>query len=450
MTMMIGHPSPSPLSLSPSPAVRSGAAPAPAGTHTFDDPLMSRIDALLSQGFPLLRFPAPLEAQFMGDAVPARRRHFLLSEILALLLYNGFLIADYLMAPDVFALAVFLRVCCLSPICLFLILLASRPHWAIMRQVPPMLYEVVIVAIGLFAAATLAIILSETKSQYAYFYHVGFSVVVMYGNIVKRLRFWYAVVFSLALMGLHIAGVLMAYDSFPPKLVWPIVSLVGATALFSLVANYTMERDERRRYLLTLRERGVVRELSQTYKRLQALTHVDGLTGLYNRRHFQESLENVWGRAQYDKDLVSVMMIDIDQFKRYNERYGHPAGDERLQQVADAVQNTLRRPEDVTARYGGEEFIALMPHTSLPQAVQVAERLRQAVEALQIRHESSTAGRVLTVSIGVACVRADFPLKDAVLIAAADDALQQAKREGRNRVCLQEIQAALPPHPTVA
>jgi len=354
--------------------------------------LMARIDALLNKGFALLKFPAALEDQFLRDTLEARRRHFLISGMLALVLYNGFLIVDYLMAPDVFELAVRLRLLYLTPIGLFLIFLGTRTNWRIVRMMPPMAYEAIIVAIGLFAAMTLAFILSETKG----------------------------------------------------RLVWPIVTLVGATALFSLVANYTMEHDERRRYLLTMRERGVVRELSQTYERLQALSHVDGLTGLYNRRHFQEHLENVWGRAQYDKELVSMLMIDIDQFKRYNDRYGHPAGDECLQQIAQVLQNTLRRPEDLIARYGGEEFIALMPHADQQQAMQAAERVRQAVEALEIRHESSTASRFVTVSIGVACVRADFALKDAVLISAADHALQQAKREGRNRIGMHDMPATSP------
>ena len=415
--------------------------PSAARVRQFDDPLMARIEGLLEKGFPLLKFPRALEDRFLGDMLDARRRHFMISGALALVLFNGFLIVDFLMARDVFDLALRLRLLCITPMALLLIFMGTRPNWSIVRWAPPMIYEVIIMAFGLAAAGTLAFILSETRGQYAHFYHVGFSVVIMYGNIVTRLRFWYAVVFSAALLAMHVGGVLLVLDSFPPRLVWPIVTLVGATALFSLVANYTTERDERRRYLLTLRDRGVVRELSRTYERLQSLSHVDGLTGLYNRRHFQEHLENVWGRAQYDKDVVSAMLVDIDHFKRYNDRYGHAAGDECLQRVAEAMQATLRRPEDLIARYGGEEFIALMPHTDLHQAVQVAERVRQAVEDLQVRHESSNTSRVVTVSVGVACVRADFALKEAVLMSAADRALQQAKREGRNRLGVEETQA---------
>ncbi|MFT3856893.1 MAG: diguanylate cyclase [Aquabacterium sp.] len=425
----------------------------PARSRALEDPLMARIDQLLQKGFPLLNFLGALEDQFLRDMLDARRRHFLFSGLVALLLYNGFLIADYLMTPDVFDLAIRLRLFYLTPLALFLIFMGTRPNWAIVRNTPPVMYEVIIVGFGLLAAASLAAVLARTHSPYAHFYHVGFSVVIMYGNIATRLRFWYAVIFSLAVMGIHTYGVMQALQAFPPRLVAPIVTLVATTALFSLVANYTMERDERRRYLLMLRERGVVRELSQTYERLQTLAHIDGLTGLYNRRHFQEHLENVWGRAQYDKEVVSVMMVDIDHFKRYNDRYGHAAGDECLVKVAQAMQDVVRRPEDLTARYGGEEFIALMPYTDLAQAMKTAERVRQAVEALQLRHESSSASHFVTVSVGVACVRADFALKDAVLISAADHALQQAKREGRNRVCFHDrpvspASSASSPQPT--
>jgi diguanylate cyclase (GGDEF)-like protein len=406
----------------------------------FDDPMMARIEALLSKGFIWMRFPEPLEQQFLRDAGDARRRHFLISGLLSLFVYNGFLLVDYLMARDVFDLAVQLRLYMFTPMSIALLLIGTRADWTIVKIVPPVVYEVIVVGTGLFAAASLAFILAETKSPYAHFYHVGFSVVIMYGNIVQRLRFWYAVLFAVAVMGIHISGVVLL-DSFPPRLVWPIMSLVASTAAFSLAANYAMERDERKRYLLTLRERGVVRELTRAHDRLRELTHEDSLTGLYNRRHFQEYLAHVWERAQYDHSQVNVMMVDIDHFKKYNDRYGHQAGDECLRQVARALVANLRRPEDSVARYGGEEFVAVLPHTEPGYALLVAERVREAVEAMQIRHESSSTALVVTVSIGIASCQADFTRNESALMAAADTALYQAKREGRNRICVKALAA---------
>ncbi len=410
-------------------------------SRRFEDPLMASISGLLEKGFPLMLFPAQLERQFLQDAADTRRRHFLISGIISLIIYNGFLIVDYLMARDVFELAVQLRLCLFTPVSLVLLYLGTRIDWPWIRRVPPFAYELIVLGTGLAAAASLALVLSETHSPLAHFYHVGFCVVIMYGNIVQRLRFWYAVALSLAILGIHVMGMLtLAY--FPERLITPIVSLVASTSLFSLVANYAMERDERKRYLLTLKERGVVRELTRAHERLQALSRIDGLTGLYNRRHFQEYLHQVWERAQYDESHLSILLVDMDHFKKYNDRYGHLAGDECLRQVAQVLQAHLRRPEELVARYGGEEFMAVLPHTDAQYAQGVAERIRHAVEMLSMRHESSSTALVVTVSIGVASCKADVLLKDTAILSAVDNALYQAKREGRNRICSHSIAVA--------
>jgi diguanylate cyclase (GGDEF)-like protein len=406
----------------------------PAPINGSPDPLMTRIDKLLRGGFPLMRFPSALEQQFLLDVAEGRRRHFLLSSVIALLIYNGFIVADYLLARDVFWLAVEIRIFFFTPLALLFIYLIGRRQGAFIHSMPPASLEVIVVSGGLIAAASLAFILSETRSPLAYYYHVGFSVVILYGNVVQRLRFWYAVVFSVAMLGIHVAGIVLL-GSFPLKLMWPIVSLVGSSALFSLTANYAMERDERTRYLLTLRERGLVRDLTHAHERLQELSRMDSLTGLYNRRHFQEYLQQVWARAQYDHGLLAILMVDVDHFKKYNDRYGHLAGDECLIEISQVLKRHLRRPEDLVARYGGEEFIALLPGSDVAHAMAVAERIRSAVEALHIRHESSSASHHVTVSVGVCVSKADFMQSTHGVIAGADQALYQAKHEGRNRVC---------------
>jgi diguanylate cyclase (GGDEF)-like protein len=412
-----------------------------------DEATLSLVGQVLDKGFALMRFPSPLEDQFLQDGALARRRHFLISGAIALMIYNGFLVVDYLMARDVFWLAVQLRLFLLTPVSMLGLYLFSRQDSLMVRALPPIVYEVIVVGSGLAAAASLAFILSETHSPFAHFYHVGFIVVIMYGNLVQRLRFWYAVVFSLALLGIHVSGVVLLHN-VPPRVLWPIVLLVTSTAAFSLTANYAMERDERKRYLLTRRERGVVRELTQVHERLQELSRVDDLTGLYNRRYFQEYLHQVWARAQYDRSPVSILMVDVDHFKKYNDRYGHPAGDDSLRQVAKVLQAELRRPGDVIARYGGEEFIALLPQTDASFALIVAERVRHVIEALHIRHEGSSTSLSVTVSIGVAACAGDFMVREPMLIAAADQALYEAKREGRNRVCFQEMPSAPQPDGT--
>jgi diguanylate cyclase (GGDEF)-like protein len=395
---------------------------------------MNQVQDLLNLGFRWMKFPSALENDFLAQDPAGRLRHFMFSSVISLLIYNGFLIADYLMIPDVFTMAATLRLLVFTPLSLVALAVLwtgrNRPN----ANNPQMLDTTVLIS-GLFAAATLAYALSITHSPLSDFYHAGFAVVVMYGNLVQRLRFWSAVLFSLTVLTIQIVGVVVL-PNFNPRLVLPISALTVATVAFSLCANYVMERDKRRRYLLTVREHELVKKLSEVNLQLQQLSRVDVLTGLFNRRHFQEYLQDLWQRAKHEGSEVAIIMMDVDHFKGYNDRYGHPAGDECLKQAAAVMQSSLRQPGDMVARYGGEEFIAVLPNTSLSVALQAAERLRKAVEALSMRHEASPTLPVVTVSLGVACCNAAAPgASSDALISSADRALYDAKNQGRNRVC---------------
>ena len=391
--------------------------------------------ALIDRSCSWMRFPAALEQQFLNDGAPARLRYLVLSGVLSLIVFNGFLGVDYLMARDVFDLAVQIRLGVFTPLAIALLLLGWFGRDWVLRTVPPLLVECLVLVSGVFAAACLAYILAATRSPTGQYYHVGLMVVVIYANIVQRLRFWYALACSVAILAMHIGGVLMV-PAFNERLILPVIFLVGATVVFTLMANYAMERDERKRYLLVLRQKHLLRELDEVHHRLQNLARVDVLTGAYNRRHLQDYLRQTWQRAQHGQGDVAVIMLDVDHFKKYNDRYGHPAGDRCLVQVAEVMRSCLRRPGDLVARYGGEEFIAVLPQTSPELAQQAAERIRLAVQALQVRHESSDTAAVVTVSVGVAGAQAGQGQNESDLIAAADAALYQAKHAGRNQVSL--------------
>lgn len=166
---------------------------------------------------------------------------------------------------------------------------------------------------------------------------------------------------------------------------------------------------------------------------LQRLSSIDGLTGLSNRHFLQEYLTAEWKRAKREQSSLSVVMIDVDDFKLYNDTYGHLAGDEALKSVAEAIKRTFVRPVDAVARFGGEEFMVVLPDTSLAGARYVAEKLRSSVEMLRIPHRA-TASNNLTVSIGVASAVPQPGDSAAELVRAADTALYACKRNGRNRV----------------
>ena len=168
---------------------------------------------------------------------------------------------------------------------------------------------------------------------------------------------------------------------------------------------------------------------------LRALSFIDGLTGIANRRRFDEALLREWRRCARSHLPVSLVMLDVDHFKAYNDHYGHQAGDECLRAVATLLDEQMKRPGDLVARYGGEEFICLLPETDAEGATRVAERLRETVAGQRLPHALSPVGGHVTISLGVASA---MPLGEAPpdgLTQLADRLLYEAKRAGRNRVC---------------
>ncbi|MBN3968605.1 MULTISPECIES: PleD family two-component system response regulator [Pseudomonas] len=175
-------------------------------------------------------------------------------------------------------------------------------------------------------------------------------------------------------------------------------------------------------------------QLLDTNLVLQRLMNSDGLTGLSNRRHFDEYLELEWRRSVRDQTQLSLLMIDVDYFKSYNDNFGHLEGDEALRKVALAIRDASSRPSDLPARYGGEEFALVLPNTSPGGARLVAEKLRQTVAALKIPHIAPAEGSSLTISIGLSTITPEHGSDCRQLILAADKGLYQAKHNGRNQV----------------
>lgn len=174
-------------------------------------------------------------------------------------------------------------------------------------------------------------------------------------------------------------------------------------------------------------------ELIIANEKLRKLSLTDGLTGIANRRWFDEFFEREWKLAQRNKTQLGLIMIDIDYFKAYNDTYGHEAGDKCLKKVAEALASTVKRPGDFVSRFGGEEFAVVMPDTDNEGLAHVAELLRASVEAAQIEHCQSQIGNVVTISIGAAIAAPQQELSTKDLIINADRALYEAKHHGRNR-----------------
>ncbi len=203
-----------------------------------------------------------------------------------------------------------------------------------------------------------------------------------------------------------------------------------------LVENRT-EEISRKNLLLEERRREL--EESQALLRtanesLELLSRTDALTGLANRRQFEECLAREWKRSVRESTPIAILMLDVDCFKLYNDFYGHQAGDDCLRRVAAELGSSVRAQIDIPARYGGEEFIVVMPHSDLSGALSAGERIRLAVEALAIPHAHSTCASVVTVSAGAAAGTAQPGTNPEILIQAADSALYVSKQKGRNQV----------------
>lgn len=178
------------------------------------------------------------------------------------------------------------------------------------------------------------------------------------------------------------------------------------------------------------------RELTQLNEELHLLSLSDGLTGIGNRRCLDEALDREWKRAAREQSPLAVLMIDLDYFKRFNDCYGHLAGDECLKKVAVTINGIIQRATDFVGRYGGEEFVVMLPATDADGAMRVGEKIRAAIETLAIPHQQSSLGGVVTVSIGVAVMFPIGAVEVTVLVEAADQALYAAKSAGRNRVVM--------------
>ncbi|MEW6765896.1 MAG: sensor domain-containing diguanylate cyclase [Pseudomonadota bacterium] len=171
-------------------------------------------------------------------------------------------------------------------------------------------------------------------------------------------------------------------------------------------------------------------------ERVETLAYLDGLTGIPNRRHFDAVLAQEWRRASRMGTPLALIMVDIDHFKQFNDRYGHQAGDECLRRIGRTLHGLVHRAGDMAARYGGEEFALILANTELPQASKIAEEIRAAIQALGIRHEHSPFGQTVTVSLGAAVAHPHKGDQPSCLIEMADQALYAAKEAGRNQVAI--------------
>jgi len=377
------------------------------------------IEAFMARRKRGIAFPPAIERQFEADTQARRCQRLTTGILVSVAIYNLFLIADWLLVPDVFWRAVALHFGLVTPW-----MLAAA--WIIHKQPSRFIREALAASVPLIIILQIDYGFATTTSAHAAHYQYVVIPTLLYANVsLHRLAFPFALAVSATIVLGHSLLVLMVghLSTEVALMVW--VHLV-VCAYITLVANFQMERDLRRAYLYSLRDR-------LRHAQADAASRRDALTGLANRHHLDATLGKLWALPADAASPVSVVLIDIDHFKRLNDRYGHATGDLCLKRVAAIVTAELRGSGDDAVRFGGEEFLLLLPNMEMANAMRVAERIRRAIEAAAIPNEGVGLRGIVTASFGVAssCIS---DLSATELIAAADSALYAAKRKGRNQV----------------
>lgn len=366
-----------------------------------------------------IHFPSAIERQFEADTHVKRCKRLTIGLLVSAPLYNLFLLGDWLLVPDVIGLAIWLHFVIVTP----WMLLAA---WIVSRRPNPFVRECIAASVPLLIILQIDLDFSVTTSASAAHYQYVVIPTLLYTNVsIHRLEFRFARVVSGAILALHTTLILSA-SYISPAVAATIIVQILICAYITLVANYTMERDLRRAYLFSLRDR-------LRHAEADAASRRDPLTGLANRLQLEGELAKLWSLTELKTSVVSVVMVDIDHFKRLNDRYGHGTGDLCLKRVAALLLAELRKSGDLAVRYGGEEFLLLLPRLDIVDAIRLAERIRRSIESAAIPNEGSGMRGVVTASFGVAA-SSTSDLSSVELITAADQALYAAKSKGRNQV----------------
>jgi len=380
-------------------------------------------------GFPSLGFPEILEEVFEQDTREARAYRMGLEGLVAIVAFNLCLVFDYVIMRDLTWLNIVKQTANVTPLALAANLLVRQNPRRWMRE-------------GCIALSMITIcwfylrIEGNHTAVSVLFGTIGVLITALFVGVVMRLRSTYA---ASCLSVMLFAG-LWSLDSSPgfsleERVVGSSMLIIGISLI--AVASYSLEREERKSYLIGLRHELETEDLASANQVLRRLSGMDMLTGLPNRRSMEERFELMWDDCSKSQSPLSLVLIDVDNFKILNDVYGHLYGDEVLRRIGILLPQVLRSADDMAARYGGEEFVLMLSQTSAHNAMIVAERARQLLEKVGTpvkRISDDEALMWVTVSCGVSSCVPSPELTWTSLVAAADEALYAAKRAGRNRL----------------
>ena len=371
---------------------------------------VSATDEELRSGFPVLRFAGPAEKEFreayLQQSIPRGR----ISGLVALVLVLAFTCVDLLLG----AVSDTINMLRLGLLCPLLTLMLIATYLPLLRR-----YYSYVAGIGVLLVGTTANYICITGAlDGAEHLLAGPVLVIAFACLFLGLFFNAAM--SIAALIVASYGAMGWYLGLPLNQLFYTGAMLAAAAVIGSIAVYNLEHALRMTFLET--------------RLLNELAERDGLTGLYNRRMFDDYIQRIWRQSRREGVPLQLIFLDIDCFKLYNDVYGHQAGDDCLKRVAETIAWSAKRPFDLCARYGGEEFVLVVYAPPRDYAETLPEKIRRDVLSLAIPHQGSEIAPYVTISAGVAVVRPGADRSLAGFIQLADEALYEAKQSGRNRV----------------
>jgi diguanylate cyclase (GGDEF)-like protein len=373
-----------------------------------------------------LRFPPPLEARYEAETQAARCRTIRILVGIALISYIPYPFIDRTVFPDLGRAPFILDFGVMIPACLLAIgMCGSASAWA---------RESFVGVASTFAVMIPSGFMLVSHAPLASHFILSVIVISLFGNIVLRLRYGWAYLAN-AVTVLAVVLLMTCRPDIPAGIRGMMANATLTCVAFGLVVNNQLERAERRSFLYKLLETVRAEQLSLDKEKLSVLSLVDPLTGLANRRAFDRRLTELLVHYRATGEPFALLMADVDHFKRFNDHYGHPAGDACLARIG-AVLKSIGRDQDMVARYGGEEFAILLPDCTAADAMRIGQNVCTAVASAGIPHANRGDGETMvTMSIGsTACDRFGRLATAEIVITAADRNLYAAKRAGRNRI----------------
>lgn len=393
---------------------------------------IEEIEISLRTGLNRLRFEPQLEELYQHDHALSSARHVRFAAIFGLIVYGVFGLLDWTMVGVAFSKLALVRYGLVSPVIIFCIFLLKIP------RIHRYLFKI-LTAVLLFIASTLV---GMTMISGEHITILGVLPLVMFIFTGLRLSFrlsniicW--IIFIMTL----VAGLYLQNQADLPMDFFRFVFLFALINVLGMFCAYTLERHRRKDFLQTHLLELEAQQLEALGEQLMLLSTTDSLTELANRRYFQERYDEEWRRASRDGTPISLLLLDVDEFKAFNDNYGHQAGDRCLASLGRLLKTMARRSGELAARYGGEEFIVLVPRVSHDEALKMGQGLCASVRELSIPHGHSRAAKVVTASVGVATCIPGPDIAPRELISLADKCLYKAKDGGRD-TCVAEDKAA--------